>query len=412
MLGCYPGYLSLDSILQLYTVRSGEFSDYAPVMTAVWSLLEYALAGPFPMLVLQSGLFLFGAFAILRTVVSPRVAAVSAGCLLLFPPVFSLLAVIWPEALMTGALIGALGAVLQDNPRWKLAALGLGVLACACRPEAVVAVFPLALAVLREERNARRAVLALAITLGIAGVARVADRLATVKDTHGWENQLQMVDVVGTLRRAKIKDETALERATAGMPVADPASLRERMTAGSDAINWRSVQYGDKRVFDPIKSDDEAAATSAAWRHAITTHPGAYLTHRWTLTRSLLALSKRPDPVLDNFGNPDLLAPLHHRAIPSDWELGMQRFVRGVARTPLFSPWLYLVLGIVAIAIARRRPLLRNLAIAGLALELAMMLFAPAPDYRYSHFLISAVSLVLVALAVGARKAWSADPNG
>ena len=123
-LGCYPGYLASDGILQLYTVRSGEFSDYAPVMTALWSLLEYVLAGPFPMLVVQSGLFLFGSFAILRTFLTPRAAAITAGCVLLFPPVFATFAVIWPEPLMAGALIAATGAVLQPRLFWKRAAIG------------------------------------------------------------------------------------------------------------------------------------------------------------------------------------------------------------------------------------------------------------------------------------------------
>jgi hypothetical protein len=74
-LGAYPGYLSTDSTLQLYTVRSGDYTDYAPLMTAIWSLLEWVVSGPFPMLALQSGLFLFGLAAILRTVLSPRAAA-------------------------------------------------------------------------------------------------------------------------------------------------------------------------------------------------------------------------------------------------------------------------------------------------------------------------------------------------
>src|SRR5579862_9430353 len=102
VLGCYPGYLTTDSSLQLYTVRSGDFTDYSPMMTALWSALEYVTAGPFPMLALQSGLFLFGLDAILRKLLAPRAAAVTATCVLLFPPVFAVMAVIWPDALMAG----------------------------------------------------------------------------------------------------------------------------------------------------------------------------------------------------------------------------------------------------------------------------------------------------------------------
>jgi hypothetical protein len=408
-LGCYPGYLSTDGILQLYTVRSGDFSDYAPVMSALWSLLEYVLAGPFPMLALQSGLFLFGAFAILRTVLTPRAAAITAGLVLLFPPVFGVFAVIWPEPLMAGALIAATGAVLQPNPRWKLGAIGFAILACACRMDAVVAVFPIALAVLSEQRKLRRAGLALAITIGIGGVAWIADYASTVTDTYVRQNDLQLMDVVGTLRRAKVHDETALHEALAGIPVADPATLHDKMSAGNDALNARSLTQGDKKIFDPIDSDEEADATAAAWRGAILSHPGAYLVHRWAMARSLLAIRNRAKPVYDQFGNPDLLAPLHHRATPSDWELGMQKIVRGFAATPLFRPYFYLLLAIVVIVLARRRPLLRNLAIAGLAYELAMCFCAPTADYRYSHFFVAAVSLALAGVLVRLRGAWRSD---
>src|SRR5260221_10905741 len=99
VLGSYPGYMSKDSATQLFTVRSGDYTDYSPVMTALWGAFEYVFSGPFPMLLLQSGLFLFGLVAILRAVLSPRAAAVTASCVLLFPPVFSVMAVIWPDAL-------------------------------------------------------------------------------------------------------------------------------------------------------------------------------------------------------------------------------------------------------------------------------------------------------------------------
>src|SRR5262245_50018507 len=83
-LGSYPGYMSFEPTMQLFDVRNGVYTDAnPPVMTAAWSLLEYVASGPFPMLALQSGLFLFGLAAILRTVLSPRAAAVTASLVLL-----------------------------------------------------------------------------------------------------------------------------------------------------------------------------------------------------------------------------------------------------------------------------------------------------------------------------------------
>src|SRR6185295_9145406 len=101
-----PGYLSYNSIEQFGEMRTGVYSDrFSPVMTLSWSLIETVLAGPQAMLLLQSGMFLFGLAAILRRVITPRAAAITATCVLLFPPVFSPMAVIWPEPMMVGALL-------------------------------------------------------------------------------------------------------------------------------------------------------------------------------------------------------------------------------------------------------------------------------------------------------------------
>jgi hypothetical protein len=411
VLGSYPGYLSTDAILQLYTVRSGDYSDYAPVMTAIWGALEYVISGPFPMLALQSGLFLFGLFAILRTVLAPRVAAVTAVLVLLFPPVFALMAVIWPEALLAGALLGAVGASLQDGWRWRAIAIVLLVIACACRGEAVVAIIPLVLHAVPSMQWWRRAGITLAICLGVAGTARLADRLLTVTDTYVWEHGLQMMDTVGTLRRAKVQDEAKLRAALDGIPLADPPTLRERMIGNSDALSWRPLVHGEKRMFEAIDSDEEADAVSAAWWRVIASHPGAYLHHRWSMARAVLAIRGKWRPVFDDLGSHDLLAPLHHRATTSDWQYGMQHVVRAVAATPLFRPWLYLVLAIAAIVLARKQPLLRALAISGLVFQVAVLFFATSTEYRHSHWMVTATCVALAAIAVSRREAWRARPT-
>ncbi|HUS30306.1 MAG TPA: hypothetical protein VMZ53_17480, partial [Kofleriaceae bacterium] len=207
VLGSYPGYMNSESILQLYTVRSGDYSDFSPMMTAVWSILEWVIAGPFGLLALQSALFLFGAWAILATLLRPRVAAVTASLVLLFPPVFSVMAVIWPDPLMAASLLAATGAALQGTKRWIAAAFCFALLACACRPDAVVAVGAILLALVSAPSTLRRVAISLGASIVILLLALGANELATVKDTYVREHNLQMLDIVGTLRRAKIKDE-------------------------------------------------------------------------------------------------------------------------------------------------------------------------------------------------------------
>ncbi|MEO8702117.1 MAG: hypothetical protein ABI867_18890 [Kofleriaceae bacterium] len=400
VLAAYPGYMSVDSTLQLYTVRSGDYSDYAPVMTALWGALEYVAAGPFPMLALQSGLFVFGLAALLRRVMSPRAAAVTAPAVLVFPAVLAPMAVIWPDSLMAGALVAGIAALLEDRPRWRVTGMLLLIVACSCRPEIVLALTPLVMLVIPKSTRWRRAAIALAMVIGIAGVARVTDWVLTTTDTYSWRQTLMMTDLVGTLRRAKVKDDAALHQALAGLTIADNNALTTRMNAGVGALRWWPLANGDARIFDPITTAEQSDVLTAAWRHTIAERPGGYAVHRWAMTRSLIGISGNWEPIYDNHGDPQLLAPLHHRAESSDWQYGMQQFVRLVGKTPLFRPWLYLILAVAMIVLNRRIPVIRNLVASGLAYQVAMVIFAPAPDYRYSHWMVTTTCIAIAATIV------------
>jgi hypothetical protein len=231
----------------------------------------------------------------------------------------------------------------------------------------------------------------------------------TERQTYFWQQQLEVMDSVGTIRRAKLRKVDVLEAAFAGMPFADIQDFKPRLIAANDALNWWSLSNGEKRLFDLVTIEPEARALSADWRAAITKHLRAYLTHRKSMAKALLGLGASFSPVYDSFGDPDLMAPLHHRASTSDWERGWQAFVRVIGKTPLFQPWLYLLLAIAAIVLARRKPLLHALAISGLAYELTLFVLAPLSDYRYSHLLVTLTCTVLAALAV-ARK-WGVESS-
>jgi hypothetical protein len=358
-------------------------------MTGLWSLLEWIAAGPFPMLVLQSGLFLFGLHALLRRVLSPRVAAVTAAAILLFPPVFSPMAVIWPDSLMAGALLAGTAAILEPSWRWKAAGGVLFVIACACKPEIAVALAPLVFLGITALPRWQRVAVALGAVLAIALVARVADLALTDEDHHRWHEDLLLVDLVGTLHRSHSTDPASLE----GLSVVDASRIRK----GHEQFDAWPLVNGPHRVVNPIASDTEVDAVVADWTRAVRAHPRAYVFHRWSMFRQLLGKMKHWEPVYAGFGDPELLAPLHHRAIASDWQDGWNAVVHVMARTPLFKPWLYLLLAIVAIVLARRQRLLRNLAISGLVYELAQLGFAPTPDYRFSHWLVTTATIALVA---------------
>lgn len=410
VLCAYPGFMSVDSALELFDVRNGVYTDtYPPVMTAVWSLLEIAFAGPAPMLVLQSGLFLFGLAALLNRVLSPRAAALTAVGVLLFPPVLAVMGVIWPDPLVAGCLLAGTAMVLGHRLSIRLGGLALLALAIACRAEVTFAVVPLAwLAVTRElptlSRWARFGA-ACGIVLVLALVSRGAEWALTDKPTYSWQQALLMPDIASITRRVHPKTDADVQKLLGDIKLANVDGAGDRLKRGRDARDWWALTHGDKRVFEPIANDTERAALSATWRKLVTHYPLAYVKHRLEMTKTLIGVSGRADPVYDDFGDPDLLAPLHHRAIPSAWQHASRAIVRGVTRSPVSLPILYLVLAIAVIVLARGVPIVRTLAVSGLVYELTWFFLAPAADYRYSHWLIVTATIGAITLLVRRRYA-------
>ena len=427
LLGCYPGFLSFDSVIQLGEVRARSYSSaYAPLMTALWAAAEYVLTGPLPMVLVQSGLVLLATASLLRRVTTPRVAALAAGLVLVFPPVAAPLAVVWRDSLLAGCLLGATAAALSataatGRARWlrTAVALALAVLACSCRPAAVIGLVPLAWWVMPEglaRARFRRIAASVGVALVLATCARIGDRLAIDREAYAFEQDVQLADLVATLRRADVHDPAALERAFAGVPLGAPGELEARVRATHKRVDGFALAHGDGRIVEPITTEVAASAVSAAWWRVITAYPGAYLGSRWRVTRALLGTAGPFDAVYDGFGDPDLLAPLAHRARASDWEHASRAVVHGLAKTPLFRPWFYLLVALaLLLGIGRASPAVRMpvrvLVASGLVHELVMAVVAPSPDYRYSHWLVVA-TCVAGALALVARR-WppAADPE-
>jgi hypothetical protein len=405
VLACYPGYLSVDSALQFRDVRSGIYTDAHPALaTLLWRAFEWAIAGPCPMLILQSGLLLFGLDALFRRLAPPRAAAVAAALVLLFPPVFAPMSAIWPESLMAGALAAAGGALIQPSRRWQIAGCALLVLACNCHFAALAAVVPLlALAPTTLGRWQRIAAIG-GIAIAIEGGAVAADRILVDDDTFVLQQATMLPDTVAVLRRGHVTAVRSLDAALDGVPVIDEQRLREITGGRKDPSDWWGLAHGEHRAFDPVATEDEAWALFRSWRHAATRHPVAYVRHRLQLARRVVGWTEPPDPVFDDLGDSALLDPLLYRASPSTFEYGARAVVRGAASLGLFRPWLYLVIAIVLIAIVRR-PLVRTFAASAIAYELAMILFAPGLDYRYSHWLVVGTCTAGVAAALARRHA-------
>jgi hypothetical protein len=400
MLCAYPGYLSFDSVAQFTEVRTGVFSDaYPPVMSQLWSVCEYVIAGPASMLAIQGGLFVIGCHALLARVIARRVAAVLAIALLLWPPIFSPLSVVWPHSMMSAALAAAAGAFATRDRRWFPAGCAAIVLAVSCRSQAAVAALPLVgLAI--SGPFVRKLALAIGVVVGCLGVAGLVAAVSIDRDTY-TSQQLEAIDLIGTLRRAHA-DPALL----GGLAAGDPSTLARRLSASRDAFDWSPLASGDDRVIDPVATDDASRELRAAWLAAIGRYPSAYVAHRFAMTKRLLAVGGRWQPVYEGFGE---TAQLHHRATPSDVELGMQWIVEHLGRTVLFRPWLYVLLGAIALGLAWRVAELRALAASALLLELALALTAISTEYRNSHWLVAATTAVLATALARRRVEWRAS---
>src|SRR5262245_62700613 len=104
---CYPGFLTFDSFEQLSQARHFRpVSDWhPPLMSIIWRWLDKIVAGPYLMVLLQSGLLLGGLYALFARMMRPWLAVAVTLFVFLWPPVITSQAVVWKDPLMAGFLV-------------------------------------------------------------------------------------------------------------------------------------------------------------------------------------------------------------------------------------------------------------------------------------------------------------------
>jgi hypothetical protein len=418
LLYAYPGYMSSDSIDQLLDSRGGAFNDWhSPTMTELWRVVGFVIAGPFGMLALQSLALLVGAYALIARTVAARTAAVLASGLLVFPPVMATMAVIWQDSQMAGFLVAGLAAITSRRRSVQLCGLGLLVLASAMRVSAAFAVLPMLVGLaLHADRMPRarwrRCAIALvawaAVWLGAVGLD--AGLRSTVTDHARLE--LATADLVGVLRYAGPIDDAELRELLAGVPLRGTA-----LQARAQYAHPGRAATGPDRIFDPPTDADGRDAIVTAQRRLALAYPGAYLTHRWHTVYRVLGLGHMPagDLVYTGFAGSSAQADAAiHVARHAAVQRAMIAVVAPVARSPLFSPYVYAVAAIVLLPLAvRRRQIVPAILLAsGLGYELTLFVIAARAQPALSHWMITATSLagvLMTAHAVCARRAHRAS---
>jgi hypothetical protein len=423
----FPGMMTMDSIQQLQEARSGFYTDgHPPAMAWLWHFVDKVIAGPFGMLVIQTLAFLAGLYLLLRRALAPRQAAVAASLLFVFPPVLAPMAVIWKDCLMAGLFVLGTAALLAGRRSLELAGLAAFVVATAVRYNAPAATLPLVVILFtwlppaptwkaRIQRYALATAAWLAVTVAALGLGKAL----TDQPMYIWHSSLALLDTAGTLAKVDttIPDEQ-LRDLFAGTEVLVDRDIHAAVRRQYSPIDFEPLIHGDGHLWEvPISGTQPAPAPkreaiSRMFWSTVTSHPGAYLAHRAATTRYVLALPGSPvySPVMmHRLQYTGLVAQLGVGTAWSELQGWMQRKAQWLAKkTPLFRPWMYLVLALVLLPLARRQRDVLALLLSGLGLEASLFVLAPTPDYRYSHWMVVCTCIAVVMLV--ARRARRATP--
>ncbi|HEU0036474.1 MAG TPA: hypothetical protein VFQ53_37940 [Kofleriaceae bacterium] len=403
----HPGYMSNDSVVQLLEARSREYSDaHPPIMAAIWSVLDAIVSGPILMLVLQSVLLLGGVYALLRRALGDRAGAWCAIGLLLFPPVLTPMAVIWKDSQMAAWLVAGVAAMTSERPRTRWIGLAMIAIGTAYRHNAFAASVPIVGLLFAWRPGMRwwkRYAISTVVTIVVVAAAFSTTRLLAV---HHQRITPAFGDIVGVLTYTHERSDDDLRHVLRGTPLHVTTDIQAHARAIYSPRNYYQVSRGPNRLFDDPVTEEHWQNLDRAWREIVTSDLGAYFTFRWSSYRELLGLSDEPlfAPVWNLFlEGAHQMAAIRHNAMPSRSQFYVGHVMAWLAfETPLFRPYLYVVLALLLVIWLCRDRLTFALLASGLLYELSYFPAAGAPDFRYSHWMIVATCLAAI-LLVGAR---------
>lgn len=419
----YPGYLNWDAGDQIYAARSGRFDDWhPPLMAAYWRVIETLIRGPLGMLLLQTSLFLWGLYAALCLRFSRRLAAVLAASLFLFPPLLTPMAAVWKDAQMAGFLLA--GTMLALRGSWWARGVGLVLLALAAgvRDNGAAALPPLCVLIVASWKLVRSRIAVLALSVGVfvalTTAAMIANSQLTKTRLYPWYKTVAIHDLAGTICREDPMTDAEVRELLAGIELLQRSDLQARFCNAYETRVWFKLTFGgdENNMFSQLPAKPERLARKRAWVRAVREHTEAYLSHRAALMLELLGLSDAPiwEPVCQTItAIPDHAKRVDHNASLSKVQRLLGKLFEKLGKTMLYRPWVYLLLGLIALVyVARRRDGLSSMLLAsGFLYEASYFIGAAAPDYRYSHWMITCVCIVTLTIFLERLRDHSAPPS-
>ncbi|MDT4289409.1 hypothetical protein RO575_07550 [Methylomonas sp. MO1] len=435
----YPGFLCYDAVNQILEAREGRFSDWhPPLMAIIWRFSDSLTPGPAGMLFLQLGLVWTGAYLTFQAYFKPYGAKVAAPwlCVLLFlPPLFGISGAILKDMLMWGALFSAFGIAghIKNHKGqtlrlalllFALTVLGLW-LAILMRHNAFFATIPvLSFAIFRLFPKysvfglVRAAIPGAVLALVLFAVTGAINNRLADRHTYPWVANASF-DIAGVIKRLEDKGrQQAIFDQLAG--TLNSTGSVEPLLKAYTPMYWREIFRTKPPTLELPKnsmesqihgfaslSDQQRQTLHTLWIQTILAEPVLWVRHRLAVSKYVLGL------VPDNSWSPVMMA----KDFPSDlerfygshpkatklqeWlEAGMTKYVEYW----FFQPWPYFVLTIYLFFAAAFRRVTANIEVicltsSAILHELGLMLAAPSPDFRYSHYMIfcSLLSLLLLA---------------
>lgn len=413
----YPGFMPWDATFQFAQVISGRVENsHPPIMVYVWMLANTLVYGPGGMLILQvaaywTGLALLATYAT-RSPWLQVMIVLGVGC---FPPLFATIAIILKDGgalaflLLCSAL--TLHARARCSKRLTLLALLCAFYASALRTPNLLAVLPL-LWLLAEvilpgwKSVARRATVVASIAVVFLAAIHALDTRGVVRLPYRAAVPLWDIAMISLASNQFLIPAYAVNNPELDMQRLRMISRDYRCDVHDPADHEQVTMDLSYRKMSQLEADQ----LLRDWVHTIIKYPHEYLQHRWHVTNLLFT-----DPMLKisflmdsipGFNLNDFNIRFEARPGYKALNAALWKWSR---LTPLFSPWVYLVLAALVLSASfllrgDAAVSARAIAASGILYVAPLPVIAPSTDFRYSIWLVAASVIAAVLLATSARR--------
>jgi hypothetical protein len=387
----WPGILRSDSIGQMNQAQLGAFSGdhHPPIMAMYWYLLNLLYQGPGLMLITHLSL-LFGAVIFFSRCFKGWIQWLFIG-ILFFPPVFSHTGFIIKDMSFVFSYLFCIAALTfcttQKEPLTPLRLCGLMLVLFYGTAVKYQAIFLLPLfsfwaahCTIPFQKKSKTFIKGLGIWGILWASVSLFNTWATPNKDHAWQ-YVKLYDL------AAISLETGEDLITPYNK--SPFFSQEKLLENFNPTRVDELVFGADALLIKGKNEEERSALWHTWFKTVINHPGAYLKHRYRLSKNLLTLSPIK-PLHAIKSHQDAISGPIKKIISllEDWKV--MGLLQSITAFYIYIPWVifYIGFGFMAYRKSKNPYGLCLAAMNGSALLLILVLFvfSMASDARYVYF--------------------------